>query len=440
MLTTEYQKNLLRYLLQIHDGNQYFPYLNSDLFDLAIHKIAFDILSGYYKKYGQLPTPASASQLLEDELEQTDSLPEGVDTELRAFFKDCHVPLNGNDAKFITDKLVGFVQSTSADRLILDYSDKKLSVDQLSSKLGQIIMLDKDQAKRDTKGFVVQDRHHHSDDQVEGAPTFLQDLNALTASRGFYSPQLIIFMSGPKHFKTGLIIKLGIEYARDGYKVYYADAENGLRAIRNRAKMAIMECTLDELYSTDNTDEVDITMENFHRFLGGDIFVDYYPASTSTVGDVRNRLHMIREKHNWIPDIIIWDSIDHFLPTNPMDQRKDTRLQIQRVYHEVIALNDELGAFAIAPSQVNRKAISKKVFDMQDVAEDFGKIMNAHGVFAICATEDELEKKIRRIVPVAQREGVRYAGVNQCMIRVVEERMVIQEIDKDKYLKDITDD
>jgi len=439
-MTTEFQKNLLRYLLQNRDGNQYFPYLDGNLFDLAIHKIAFDILSGYYKKYGQLPTPVSASQLLEDELGQTDSLPEGLAEELQAFFKECQVPLSGNDQKFIADQLIQSVQNKTADRLILDYSDQKLSIDQLSSKLGQVSLLTKGGDIQNTKGFLVQDRHHHFDDGIEGAPTFLQDLNSMTAARGFYSPQLIIFMSGPKNFKTGLIIKLGIEYARDGYRVYYADAENGLRAIRNRAKMAIMECTLDELYDSNNADEVDITMENFYRFMGGDIFVDYYPAGTATVGDVRNRLYMIREKHNWVPEIIIWDSIDHFLPTNLIDQRKETRLQIQRVYHEVIALNSELGAFAIAPSQVNRKAISKKVFDMQDVAEDFGKMMNAHGVFAICATPEELEQKIRRIIPVAQREGSRYTGTNQCIVMVDEERMVMQEVDKEAYLKNITDD
>jgi KaiC/GvpD/RAD55 family RecA-like ATPase len=246
----------------------------------------------------------------------------------------------------------------------------------------------------------------------------------MTAARGFYSPQLIIFASGPKHFKTGVIIKLAVEYARDGYNVYYADGENGKKSIRRRAKQSIMECTADELR---DAPDLDTTLENFHRYMG------------ATVTDVENRLAQIKATKGWEPDIIVWDSIDHFLPSKPEDQKKETRIQIQRVYHEVIALNHKLTTFSIAPSQVNKAAVSKKVFDMKDLAEDFGKVMNAHGVFAICATEDELEQGLRRIIVIAQREGERYTGHNVCLVKIDEARGIVDEVDKDAYYEEVED-
>jgi replicative DNA helicase len=439
-MTTDFQKNLLKYLIQTPEGNHFFPSLDSSIFDLAVHKIAFDVLSKYYKSYGRLPGPGIVNQLLDEELKDSPPLPDNLDKELIQLFDSFQVSLNNNDHEYVRDTLIKFIQEKKADQLIMAYGEHALSLDQLSTKIGVLASLKRNAGEQSLDNLLIQDRHDHIDDQVDGAPTFLHGLNALTSARGFYSPQLIIFLSGPKQFKTGFILKLAVEYARDGYNVYYADGENGRRAIRNRAKMAIMECTLRELYEADMADELDITMANFHKYMGGDIFIDFFPAGTATINDVKNRLAQIKETKKFVPDIIIWDSIDHFLPSSPADQKRDTRIQIQKVYHEAIALNNELKTFAIAPSQVNKVAVSKKVFDVRDLAEDFGKSWNAHAIFAVCGTEDEIEMGIRRILPVVQREGQRYNGHNHCIVSIDESRMVVKEVDKDEYNKEVTDD
>jgi hypothetical protein len=77
---------------------------------------------------------------------------------------------------------------------------------------------------------------------------------------------------------------------------------------------------------------------------------------------------------------------------------------------------------------------------MRDISEDFGKIMNSHCVMALCGSPEEFEQGIRRIIPVAQREGVGYKGKNYCMVQVDEEHMKVREIDKNKYLKDLIDE
>lgn len=444
-MTTDFQKNVLKYLIQTPEGSQLFPSLDSSLFDLVTCQIAFDTLSKYYKSYGRLPTQDSLQQILAAELKETGDLPGILKEELVALFDDFRLPLDRAEHEYIRDTLIISIQEKKADQFVMSYGERKISLDQLSAKIGQLATLKGGNIELDIDNLLVQDRHNHIDDQIDGAETFLHDLNKLTSARGFYSPQLIIFASGPKHFKTGIIIKLAVEYARGGLNVYYADGENGKKAIRNRAKMAIMECTLRNLYEAEFADEMEITLANFHRFMGGDIFIDYFPAGTTTVNDVKNRLGQIYETKGWAPDVIIWDSIDHFLPSNPADQRRDTRIQIQKVYHEVIALNNDLNTFAIAPSQVNKAAIDKKVFDMKDLNEDFGKVMNAHAVFAICADDIEIEEdedgySIRRILPIVQREGEKYNGHNHCVVRVNEKRMTVEEVDKAEYYKDVTDD
>jgi predicted solute-binding protein len=104
-------------------------------------------------------------------------------------------------------------------------------------------------------------------------------------------------------------------------------------------------------------------------------------------------------------------------------------------------MNKELNTFTIVPSQVNRAAIGKKTFDVKDLAEDFAKAMNANAIFAICATPEEEEQGIRRIIPVSQREGVRYQGGKHiCIVKIDEAKMLVQEVDSEEYLKNVTDD
>lgn len=422
----DFQTNILKYLLQTPNGGQYFQYLDSSLFDLVIHSIAFDVLHAYFKQYGDVPTPMTAEKLLEDELKTTEGLSEEVSIELRAIFSDFNEPMNPKDREYIEDVLILTIQEQQADKAIMRFGDKKLSLEQTAAKFNQLLTMK--QFKADAAdGLLLADRLLHTDDLADGTPTFLDELNRLTAAGGFHTPQLVIFASGPKHFKTGFLIKFAIEFARDGLKVYYADGENGVRSIRRRAKMAITEYTSDELKIAEDLESVYTNFNSgISMFPGGDLFVDYWPSGTATIGDVKNRLAYIKETKNWEPNVLIWDPIDDFLPTPTEDQRLPTRLQIQKVYHEVIALNDQLGTFSFAPSQVNKAAIDKPVFDMKDLNEDFGKVMNAHAVFAICATPEEFEDHLRRIVVVVQREGVRYNGKNHVLVKIDETKASIK--------------
>jgi hypothetical protein len=441
-MTTDFQQGLLCYLVQFPDGAAYIKDLDEDIFDLFEYKLALQTLKRYHKQYGILPGKISAQQYLEEQIAETPDLTTDVARDLREVFEDMYYPLSPGDKVKIQDTLILEVQAKNLETTFLDFAAGKISPTQVFTKVNKLSSLVKTNGY-DTHadgGFLVADREKHFDEQIAGHPTFLHDLNALTAARGFYSPQLIVFMSGPKSFKTGVLLNIAKEYARDGYKVYYADGENGARSIRNRAKQSIMECTFEELMDPAIQEELNEVLYRFGLYMGGDLYIDSYPANASSIGDVKNRLAYLKEEFKWEPDIIVYDSIDHFIPTSVADRSRDTRIKIQLVYHEAINLNRELGTFAFAPSQVNRQALEKKVFDMKDLSEDFGKVMNAHAVWAICSSPEENEKGIRRIIPVAQREGVAYKGKNICYIQVDEARMQVNEVDKDEYLQNITDE
>jgi hypothetical protein len=441
-MTVGYQLNLLAYIVQAPDGNQYINDLDEDLFDLLEFKLALQLVKKYYKLYGTVPSEVMLKQFLEEQVASTPSLTKEIVKDLREVIEDMFYLLPESDRTKLQDTLILEIQQKHIDSAFMDFASGKMSVTQVLTRMNRLSSMVKSATidQHSDGGFLVEDREKFMDEQIFGNPTFLHDLNRMTAAGGFYSPQLIVFLSGPKQFKTGIILKLGVEYARYGNKVYYADNENGARQIRNRAKMAVMECELHELFEPGIQEELNETLSRFGNVMGGDLFIDSYPAHSKSMQDVKNRLAYLKEEFNWAPNIIIYDIIDKFIPINKVDQGRDPRIAIQLVYDECINLNKELGTFAIVPSQVNRKAIGKKTFDVVDLAEDFAKSMNANSIFAICATPEEVEQGIRRIIPVAQREGTGYKGTNICVVNIDEKRMLVREVDKEEYLKNIKDD
>lgn len=438
-MTIDYQLSILSYLVQYpKESVQFIEKLEESIFDLVEDKITIQLLKKYYKKYKSLPSQVVAQQFVEEQIKDTPNLSPKIAQSVRYNFEDIYVPLPEGDKQKIKDSIIFEVQDKVMYNTFMEYADGGLSMDQVFTRLNRLTSMVKsnDQTPHVESGFLVEDRNKNFKDQVEGCPTFLPDLNALTAAGGFYSPQLIIFMSGPKHFKTGFLIKLAIEYARDGYRVYYADNENGVRSVRNRAKMAMMKCELKDLFDPDVKEELDDLLYKFGLYMGGDLYIDTYPAGTKSIQDVENRLIYLKDNYSWEPDIIIYDTIDKFVPSNVRDKDRDLRIKLQLVYQEAINLNEKYGLFAFAPSQVNRNAISKKVFDMRDISEDFAKIFNCHAIFALCATDKELEQGERRIIPVAQREGVAFKGTNMCRIKVDESRMIIDQLNKDENIRD----
>lgn len=441
-MTIEFQSAILQYLVQSKDGLTYIDDLSEEIFDLLEHKLCLQLLKKYKKLYNILPAKVSAIQYVEEEIKGTNDLSPQIIKDLREVMEDIFYPLEEGDKLKLQDSIILEVQSKNIDSTFMQFAEGKISPTQVLVKMNKLGGMVKSAGYDEHKdsGFLVQDRSKHSDESVEGHPTFLHDLNALTAAHGFYSPQLIIFMSGAKSFKTGLLIKLAVEYVRCGYNVYYADGENGVRSIRNRTKQCIMECTYQELQEIDPV-ELDEVLSRFGRMMHGELYIDSYPAGIKSIGvDVKGRLAYLKEEYGWEPQIIIYDSIDHFVPSSAADKSREMRIKIQLVFHEAINLNRELNTFAFAPSQVNRDALNKKIFDAKDLSEDLGKAFNSHAIFGLCSSPEEIELGIRRIIPILQREGVAYKGKNQCIIQIDEERMKIEEVDKSEYMKNIKDE
>jgi hypothetical protein len=442
-MINEYAEDILKYIVQERDGKTFLKLLDNDLFDLHEHQVVFDFFKQYVEKYTNVPKLSNMLEYLDKATRKT-PVEDEVYEILEKTIRKMYVPLTAERTQ-LRETLKEYCQTKKVKNLFLKYAPKLKE----SKKKGEALETIADIYQEMTRAVRIGEDDAENNrgqpliasagvvDLIEGEahPFFLEGVNKLTTRHGFYKPQLIIFMGGPKSFKTGMLINAAIGYMRQGLKVYYADAENGVSDINMRAKQCILEATFEELKDNRFQKEWKSITKQIKRF-GGELIVDYYPANRSSMDDVEINLDYWKEEVGFQPDLIIYDYLDLFKPVKQARRNQEKRNDIQDVYHDAIRLNQKRGTFSFSQSQVKQSAVGKKEIKVTDFAEDFAKAANAHAAFAVCRTPDEEDEGTARIIPVMQRAGKKYkGGKNFCMVRIDEERQYVEEINLSSEMK-----
>lgn len=439
-MRVDFQWEVMKFILQEKEGKPYLPLLDSAVFDLPEVQLIFDLVKSYTESYNAVPTKVTLLEFF-DRVSEKNNLKGEVYQKIEDGILRCFQPFE-EKSQLIKDTLIEYAQLKKTKAMIREYSPRlKEGVDvfkKMRREMEEIVSLTDRGIKAEpskSQGLLT-DHEEPVGITEQGHPTYLKALNRMTAARGFHTPQLIVLMGAPKSFKTGNALKLAVEYARDGLKVYYVDNENGKASIRARLRQTLLECTREELKEPEMKKALDEVVVRFGA-LGGEVKFDFYPAHTKSAADVDMELERLKEEEDWIPDLILWDYPDLMVAIDPK-KRAEKRINIQHVYFDIINLNAKWNVFSIALSQVNKNAVDKAVINMKDFAEDFGKAMNCHAAFALCATPEEQELGMVRIIPVVQREGVQYNGKHVCVIRMEQDRMKIEEVDYERAARDIS--
>lgn len=436
-MTLDFQKEVLQFLVQTATAKKYLSAIDADFFTLETDYTVYSLVKGFVESYKTLPTQASLKEHFRRELStKKTSITKDVMQMVDEAIDDAYIPFKGN-AEFIKAVVLERYQIALTKKLFVEKStslsnnesEVLKTIFEEISKIKKISEEDEDEeANKGTFALLEFDPSKKS--QIEATPIFLESVNRMTATKGFYSPQLVIIMAAPKGFKSGTSINVAVNLVRDGERVYYVDTENGQDRILDRFYQCMLEATWEEYVSGELDETLQEQIDRF-KLLGGDFIADYYPARTKTLGDVEDRLKELEEQYGWTPTVIVYDYLDNI---NPNDWRiKEKRLQIQAVYFDAIGLQKRRKIWGVSPSQVNKDAVGKAVIDMKGFAEDFGKAANAHAAFAICRTEDEIEASVGRIVPVMQRDGVRQTKSSVCYLKFDEARMYMKEITKQEW-------
>jgi hypothetical protein len=139
-------------------------------------------------------------------------------------------------------------------------------------------------------------------------------------------------------------------------------------------------------------------LEDFRGIFGDNLRVEAYPTGTLSVQDLKNRLTLMEQEENFIPDVVVVDAAD-----NLKKQDRDRRIEIGRIWEQLTALSQERNCLVVTASQTNRAAVNKPDLTMEDLAEDFSKAMGCDSFLAVNQTSHEKDKQIFRLSIILHR-------------------------------------
>lgn len=438
-MTITFQDSLLKYLFQHKEAKQYRTCLDSDMFDVHEVKFIYSLWEDYIDKYNAVPTKPAF-------LEYTDravkTIRGGITHEKYSVILDAIAkafsPDSAEEHEFTKDIIVEYARRKGVRNLMTSRADKiknatTADLDDMFTEFRRIVSIGAgtEEALKNRGGSLFNDTDTRISDSVsEGHPTFLGALNRMTAAGGFYTPQHILLVGGPKAFKTGTMICLAVEYARSGLKVLYVDAENGLNSIKTRLRQCLLECERSEVNMYKR--ELVNIMTRIKKF-GGDIHTHQCPAG-STLDDVDAELARLAAEEDYHPNVIFYDPLYKFQPVNK--RIFDDNKKIQDLNAHAGKLNVKYDMFSITAAKIKADAINKLVIKKNDLGVDFAQNYDAHAVFGLCRTETEEANGFGRIVPISQREGISYrpGAMATCAIRINESTNTITELDAEAYL------
>ncbi len=456
-MVKDFEQLMLRYLIQPeYQSQKYIQLIGAKVFEYWDYQVCYTLLSEYVDKFKVQPSITEFTQFSKNELIRKDYQDDEINDIIKIINKDLYKPLQKDEGVYVKATLIEFSQERLTASLFTDYADKLKGgaaiYKAVYKEMAEIIALGEAEVQaiqergsllfsegRVHKKFGVVKMGGYDKNDIKLITMPFKGLNDVTAAGGLYSPQLAILMGGSKAFKTGILISIAVGLVRLGYKVYYADGENGLMSIQNRVIQATVECSLAELIH-DTFEEGD-PLEDFTpnevfgliskqiNKYGGEFAFDSYAPKTSSIMDVEDNLLKWKEK-GFVPDIILYDSIEHFIPIIP--QKTDV-LSSQQVITEALGLNKKWKMAAISPAQVTRDAIKKDIYSIDDMSRDFGVVKYAHAIWAINRTNDELEVGLAQLYSVVQREGK--SKTVACMLQIKEERMKVKEISFEEAAK-----
>jgi len=119
-----------------------------------------------------------------------------------------------------------------------------------------------------------------------------------------------------------------------------------------------------------------------------DVLVIEYPTRGLTVEELRAVIIQTQLGRDFTPDVLLLDYADILQPS--WADREKTRYEaLMNIYERLRGIAQEFKLAIWTGSQTTRKALSKTIITIQDIAESFGKAQVADVVAAICQTDEE---------------------------------------------------
>lgn len=296
--------------------------------------------------------------------------------------------------KWVKNKRTNDLLLLGAD--FLDGKNKE-SLESIQVKMEEINKLTfKKSSGLDYKKDAVKNFLEYSTQNENGITPSLEIMRIAT-NGGYLPGHLIIYASVSNGGKTVFLVNGACDVLLQGKNVAYFTFEEMEIDIRERFDARLMNIQTNQFQKLGSS-----LISNFTSLLSkglGELKIKAYGPRSASVLTVKSQLEEWKLKENFIPDMVVLDSIGIMAPSNKSDS---LYMNGKNVSEEAKALGVELGVPLLSAVQFGRSSFGSNSPDMSDVAESIAIAQVASTMIGIIV--DEQRPDIRTLSIIKSRK------------------------------------
>ena len=407
--TTEFQLEILRFLVQDKDGGLVVKRVKPSYLVLIEHSIIAEGLVKFFKKNNKVPSKNILKQEIKELLESknyVDLVTQEDVPNINKIIDDLYnTPLQ--DSEYIRDKIYQF--STYVEMKNLNESFDLENFDQYeeySKKFDRILQNSKPKTE-DEPLYLIRDlaqRQFKRRVDPDVIPSPYKQLNDLTNAGGFPSGSVLVLLDKPKAKKTFFLVNLAKGYLRMKKSVLYIDTENGKNQIMDRMIQSSINVSKKDLYTGEFDKKEASHIRKLSRF-GVELVIERVPAMITDCNYIRDLIDKLHSQGINIQVVII----DYAAKLASIARDKEDFDRISNVYVDIQNLANEENLDCIwTANHITRDGAKHREtrYEENDISGAISIVRNAQGIYGLNATPQEEAEGIQRLEIVVQRDGL----------------------------------
>lgn len=407
--TTDFQKEIIRFILQDKNGYKIMPIVHEDNFEELGDSILFMAIKKTYKTLKRIPGSVILKEKLIDLLNSRDFINNVPDDEKTDLVKKVDKFYKGEvrDSDEMVKLIKRFYNYTQFKTAVegvdlLDFT----SYEKFSDKIKKAIK-DPIEDVNNHGTFLIanlRDRQLERKANPHVIETPIRQLNELTNAGGLARGSIVVLLDRPKKSKTAMLINIARLYLRRGKKVAYADIENSEDELSVRAEESIGLRTKREILSGEHDVRMQKILRKYKR-IGAELVIKRFPAMITTCNDISKWLLSLREEHGLHIDDLI---VDYPGIMGSISGKEDDFNRISDVYLELGNLALEHGLDHIYAAHHIKREAYKRIetrYLSDDIAKCIDIVRHVQLIVGLNRTPEEEENGILRMEVVEIRDG-----------------------------------
>jgi len=382
------EKTILSSLIYDEDyTRKVLPFLKHEYFHDQTEKVLFASIETFIDKYNSLPT----KETLLLEIEKQDKLPEQVYSGVVEYINS--ITYDKKDSQWLVDNTEQFCQEKAVYNAIME-SISIIDGESKGNDKGSIPTILADALGVSFDDGIGHDFLENSDKRYEfynkkedRIPFDLDYFNKITKG-GLPNKTLNVILAGTGVGKTLAMTHMAAANLLDGKNVLYVTLEMAEERIAERIDANLLNIPLEEMEGFPKK-IYDDKINRLRLKTSGKLIVKEYPTATVGSGHFRHLLNDLRQKKNFVPDILYVDYLNICTSTRlKFGANVNSYSYIKAIAEELRGLAVERNIPIVSATQTTRSGYTNSDPGLEDTSESFALPATVDFMVALISTEE----------------------------------------------------